>query len=127
MRIIWIILIVLSFIVIGCGPSVQVKKTYVQVNQQTTGPVDIFSSFDAVGKSYKNVAELEVNDKRNSKNRNRNQMIESLKTKTSKVGADGIVITEEGESVIKHPDPFGDKVTIDQDCIFIKGMAIKYL
>ena len=54
-------------------------------------------------------------------------MIESLKTKARKLGADGIVIVEEGESIDRFPHPFGGGGgTMVFYGIFIKCTAIVY-
>jgi len=122
----WIATGIISLIIIGCGPPTRIQKTYIQVDQQKTGEVDIFSSFDEVGMSYKEVAELKVTDSRRKKKQDRNQMIESLKAKARKMGADGIVIIEEGDSVEKWRDPMGSGEIIEAPYIFIKCIAIIY-
>jgi len=72
MRIKWITFIAISLIMIGCVPQTQIQKIHIRVDQQNTGEVDIFTSFDEIGRSHKKVAELKVTDKRplNEKNRN---------------------------------------------------------
>ena len=53
-------------------------------------------------------------------------MIEALKIKASKLGADSIVIIDEGNSVTQIPNPFGGDGTIDFFDIYIRGVAIVY-
>lgn len=123
MRIKWIILFAISLILIGCEPKARIQKTYIQVDKKNTGEVTIFNSFDEVGRSYKKVAELKVNDHQSSDNINRNKMIESLKSKARKLNAEGLVIIDEGHAV--------DRVKIeahyeDFHTFFIKGVAIVY-
>jgi len=126
MRIKWIILVTISIIMIGCLTPVRTEKTYIRVNQQKTGPVDVFGSFDEVGTSYKKLAELKINNQRPPNKNIRDKMIQSLKTKARKLGADGIVIVEEGKSIDTIPDPLGGGGTIDLYFIFIKCTAIVY-
>jgi hypothetical protein len=56
MRIKWIVLVAISFIMVGCAPQASIQKN--------TSEVDIFNSFDEVGRSYKKVAELKVTSHR---------------------------------------------------------------
>ena len=123
MRIKWIILFAISLIMIGCGPQAHIKKTYIQVDKKFTGEVTIFNSFDEINRSYKKVAELQINDHRPPDNIDRNKMIESLKSKVRKVNAEGLVIINEGHLV--------DRVRIERNwtnfyTFFIKGVAIIY-
>jgi uncharacterized protein YbjQ (UPF0145 family) len=123
MRTKWIVLVAISFIMVGCAPQARIQKTYIQVDQKITGEVAIFNSFDAVGRSYIKVAVLKVTDHRPSNNKNRNKMIESLKSKARKVGAEGIVIIDEGH--------FAERVRMagSTDKLYtsiIKGIAIVY-
>ncbi len=125
-RALWIALVAISIIMIGCLTPVRTEKTYIRVNQQKTGPVDVFSSFDEVGTSYKKVAELKVSAQRQHGKNIRDEMIASLKTKARRLGADCIVIVEEGESIDRIPDPLGGAGTVDLVGIFIKSTAIVY-
>lgn len=123
MKSIWITFVILSLIMIGCGPQARIQKTYIQVDKKNTGEVTIFNSFDEVGRSYKKVAELKVNDHHHPDNINRNKMIKSLKSKARKVNAEGFVIIDEGHLV--------DRVRIEGNWTnfytsFIKGVAIVY-
>ena len=116
MRIKWIVLVAISFIMVGCAPQARIQKN--------TGEVDIFNSFDEVGRSYKKIAELKVKDHRPPNNKSRSKMIESLKSKAHKVGADGIVIIDEGHFVenARLPGVPDSKLYTS----FIKGVAIVY-
>jgi hypothetical protein len=125
MRIGLIVLIVILFLFIGCGPITTIQKTYLRVDQTKTGEVDIFSSLDEIERPFKKVAELKVTDQRPPHIRDRNQMIESLKAKAHKLGADGIVIIEERDSVTRIPAPAGGGWT-NHYSMFIKGLAIVY-
>ena len=116
MRIKWIVLVAISFIMVACTPQASVQKY--------SGQVDIFNSFDEVGKSYKKVAELKVTDHRPPNDKIRNKMIESLKSKAQKVGAEGVVITEEGHFLESANLPGMPDSKLDT--IFIKGIAIVY-
>ncbi|MBT8370631.1 MAG: hypothetical protein KJO34_06690 [Deltaproteobacteria bacterium] len=116
MRIKWVVLVAISFIMVGCAP-----QSYIQKN---TGEVDIFNSFDEVGKSYKKVAELKVKSHRPPNAKNRNKMIQSLRSKTNKVGAEGIVIIDEGHFFERARLPGMPGSTLDTS--FIKGIAIVY-
>ena len=109
---------------IGCAPKTQIQKIHIQVDHQNTGEVDIFNSFDEVGRSYKKVAELKVKDHRPPNNKSRSKMIESLKSKAHKVGAEGIVIIDEGHFVenARLPGVPDSKLYTS----FIKGIAIVY-
>ena len=123
MRIKWITLFAISLIMIGCGPKARIQKTYIQVDKKNTGEMTIFNSFDEVGRPYKKVAELKVDDHHSPDNVNRNKMIESLKSKARKVNAEGFVIIDEGRLV--------DRVRIEGSwtnfhTFFIKGIAIVY-
>ena len=104
MRIKWITLIAISFIMVGCAPKTQIQKIYMQVDHQNPGEVDIFNSFDELGRSFKKVADLKVTDNCRLNNKNRNRMIESLKSTTRELGAEGIVIIKDtlvsGEDVL---------------------------
>ena len=60
MKIRWITLIAISLIMVGCAPKTQIQKIHIQMDHQNPGKVDIFNSFDEVGRSYKKVAELKV-------------------------------------------------------------------
>jgi len=99
MKSIWIAFVILTFMMIGCGPKTRVQKIYLHVEQAKTGAVDVFTSFDEVGVSYKKVAELKVIEQRAPDKKTTDAMIESLKTKTRKLGADGIVIVKEGKHI----------------------------
>ena len=125
-RALWIVLVAISIIMIGCLTPVRTEKTYIRVNQQKTGPVDVFSSFDEVGTSYKKLAELKITNQRPPNKNIRDKMIESLKTKARKLGADGIVIVEEGKSIDRISDPLGGREKMDLYFIFIKCTAIVY-
>jgi uncharacterized protein YbjQ (UPF0145 family) len=125
MKSFWIVLGIISFIMIGCGSPIRVQETYIRVDQQKVGPVDVFNSFDDVGVSYKKVAELKITDHRPPTKENRDDMIESLKTKARKIGADCIVIVEEGKTVERIPMPAGDGM-MDMYTIFIECTAIVY-
>jgi hypothetical protein len=125
MRIKWITLIAISLIMIGCAPHTQIQKIHIQVDHQNTGEVDIFNSFDEVGRSYKKVAELKVTDNRPLNNKNRNRMIESLKSAARELGAEGIVIIKEGESVTTESLPASGGTT-NVYHIFINGIALVY-
>ena len=116
MRIKWIILVAILFIMIGCAPQAHIQKS--------TGEVDIFNSFDEVKRSYKKVAELKVTDHRPPNNKIRSKMIESLKSKAHKVGAEGIVIIDEGHFTESAGLPGMSDSKLDTS--FIKGIAIVY-
>jgi hypothetical protein len=109
---------------VGCAPQARIQKTYIQVDQKITGEVAIFNSFDEVGRSYKKVAELKVTDHRPPNNKNRNRMIESLKSRARKVGAEGIVIIDEGHfsESARLPGMPDSKLYTSS----IKGIAIVY-
>ena len=115
MRIKWIVIVALSFIMAGCAQQARIQKN--------TGEVDIFNSFDEVGKSYKKVAELKVKNHRPPNNKNRSKMIKSLKSKARKVGAEGVVIIDEGRLIerIRIEGSWTDFYTF-----FIKGIGIVY-
>jgi hypothetical protein len=125
MKRLWILFTMLSFMFIGCGPSARIQKTYIQMDQQKTGPIEVFNSFDEVGRPYKKVAELEVVDEREP-DKIRDRMIESLKTKARKMGADCIVIVEEGTDISTTPNPFGGGGVITFYGFFIKCTAITF-
>lgn len=116
MRIKWIVLVVISFILVGCAPQARIQKDTVEM--------DIFNSFDEIGRSYKKVAELKVTDHRPPSNKTRSKMIESLKSKAHKVGAEGIVIIDEGHFVESSGLPGLPDSKLDTS--FIKGIAIVY-
>ena len=123
MKSICVIFIILLFMTTGCGPKTRIQKTYINAEQVKTGTVDAFNSFDEVGRSYVKVAELKVSTHKSPNNKGRNKMIESLKSKARKVGAEGIVIIDEGRLV--------DRVRIESRwtnfyTFFIKGIAIVY-
>lgn len=126
MKRMWIAFALLSFMILGCGPSAHIKKTYIQVNQQKTGPIEVFNSFDEVGTPYKKVAELKVVDQREPSKKIRGGMIESLKIKARKLGADCIVIVEEGTSISTTPNPFGGEGEFTFYGFFIKCTAIVF-
>ena len=126
MKRIWIALALLSLMIIGCGPSAHIQKTYIQMNQQKTGPIEVFNSSEEVGTSYKKLAELEVTNPRANSKKIRDQLIESLKTKARELGADAIVIVEEGTSTSTMPNPFGGKREWTFYGFFIKCTAIVY-
>ena len=111
MRIKWIALIAISLIMIGCPPKTQIQKIRIRVDHQNSGEVDIFNSFDEVGVSYKKLAELMVTDTRPLNSKNRNRMIESLKSTARELGAEGIVIIKEGEWVATESVPAGGGTT----------------
>ena len=125
MRIKWIILIAILLIMIGCAPKTQIQKIHIQVDHQNTGEVDIFNSFDEVRVSYKKLAELMVTDTRPLNNKTRNRMIESLKSTAREMGAEGIVIIEEGESVTVESIPAGGGPTNVYHS-FMNGIALEY-
>jgi hypothetical protein len=117
MRIKWIVIVAMFFIMAGCAPQAHIQKN--------TGDVDIFNSFDEVGKSYQKVAELKVKNHRPPNSKNRTKMIESLKSKARKVGAEGVVIIDEGHFVEKSvglPGLPDSKLHTS----FIKGIGIVY-
>ena len=119
----WIAIISISLILSGCGPQVRIQKTHIRVDQKKTGEVTIFNSFDEVGKPYKKVAELKVNDHRLPKNVERNKMIEALKSKARKLNADSVVIIDEKHIV--------DRIRLEGSwtnfyTFFIKAVAIVY-
>lgn len=125
MRIGFIVMVVMSFILSGCEPPTTIQKTYLRIDQTKTGEVDVFSSLDAIGRPYKKVAQLKVTDQRPPRTNDRNQMIESLKTKAQKLGADGILIIDEEDSVTRIPTPAGGGWT-NHYYMFIKAFAIVY-
>ena len=65
-----IIFIAIAFIFIGCAPSASIKTK--------NEVIDIFASFDEVGRPYRKVQEIEAIDQRGPKRRNRNRGIENL-------------------------------------------------
>ena len=111
-----IVLVALSVFMIGCAPQAGIQKN--------TGEMDLFYSFDEVGRSYKKVAELKVTDHRPPNNKIRSKMIESLKSKAHKAGAEGIVIIDEGHFVESARLPGMPDSKLDTS--FIKGIAIVY-
>ena len=125
MRIKWIALIAISLIMIGCTPKTQIQKTHIQVDHQNTGEVDIFNSFDEVGVSYKKLADLSVTDTRPLNNKSRKRMIESLKSKARELGAEGIVLIKEGESVTEESLPASGGTTNVYHS-FMNGIALEY-
>ena len=125
MRIKWIALIAISLIMIGCTPKTQIQKTHIQVDHQNTGEVDIFNSFDEVGVSYKKLADLSVTDTRPLNNKSRKRMIESLKSKARELGAEGIVLIKEGESVTVESLPASGGTTNVYHS-FMNGIALEY-
>ena len=125
MKIKWITLIAISLIMIGCAPKTQIQKIHIQVDHQNTGEVDIFNSFDEVGVSYKKLAELMVTDTRPLNNKSRNRMIESLKSTARELGAEGIVLIKEGESVTVESIPAGGGPT-NVYLSFMNGIALEY-
>ena len=110
---------------IGCTPKTQIQKIHIQVDHQNTGEVDIFNSFDEVGVSYKKLADLTVTDTRPLNNKSRKRMIESLKSKARELGAEGIVLIKEGESVTEESLPAGGGPTNVYHC-FMNGIALEY-
>jgi len=126
MKRIWIVFALFSFMILGCGPSAHIQKTYIMVNQQKTGPIEVFNSFDEVERPYKKVAELKVVDQREPSDKIRERMIESLKKKALKLGADGIVLVDEGTSITTMPNPFGGKGEWTFYGFFIKSTTIVY-
>ena len=126
MKRMWIAAVLLSFMILGCGPSAHIQKGYIQIDQQKTGPIEVFTSFDDVGKPHKKVAELKVADQREPSKKVRDRMIESLKAKAGKLGADCIVIVEEGTSISTTPNPFGGEGVITFYGYFIKSTAIVF-
>jgi len=125
MRINWVALIAISLVMIGCAPKTQIQKINIQVDHQNKGEVDIFKSFDEVGISYKKLAELIVTDTRPLNDKSRNRMIESLKSTARKLGAEGIVIIKEGESVTVESMPAGGGPTNVYHS-FMNGIALDY-
>jgi len=125
MRIKWIAVITISLIMIGCTPKTQIQKIHIQVDHQNTGEVDIFNSFDEVGVSYKKLAELMVTDTRPLNDKSRNRMIESLKSRARELGAEGIVLIKEGESVTVESMPAGGGPTNVYHS-FMNGIALEY-
>ena len=123
MKIKWITSFVILLSMIGCGPQARIQKTYIEVDKKNTGEVTIFNSFDEVGRSYKKVAELKVKSHHPPNNMDRNKMIEALKSKARKVGAEGIVIIDKGRLIdrVRIEDSWTDFYTF-----FIKGVAIVY-
>lgn len=123
MKSMWITFVIFSFMMIGCGPQTRIQKTYVQMDQEYAGEEVVFNSFDEVGRSYIKVAALEVITHKSPNNADRNKMIESLKSKARKVGAEGIVIIDEGRQVsrIRFEGHWTNFYTF-----FIKGIAIVY-
>jgi hypothetical protein len=99
MRIQWIAFIAILSTLIGCVPPTRIQNIHIQMDQPYTGEVGIFNSFDEIGKSYEEVADLYVSDYRPLNNKNRNRLIDSLKSAARDLGAEGIVIIKEGESV----------------------------
>lgn len=120
-----IVLIAISLLMIGCAPPTQIQKIHIRLDQQNTGDVDVFNSFDEVGRSYKKVAEIESTDSRPLNTKNRNRLIESLKSMAGELGAQGIVIVKEGESVTTMSMPAGGGPT-DVYSIFMDAVAIVY-
>ena len=125
-RALWIVLVAILIIMVGCLTPVRTEKTYIHVNQQKKGPVDVFSSFGEVGTSYKKLAELKIANQCPPNKNIRDKMIESLKTKARKLGADGIVIVEEGKTIDRIPYPLGGSEKMDLCFVFIKCTVIVY-
>jgi hypothetical protein len=123
LRIKWITLIAISLIMIGCAVKTRIQETYIQVDQKNTGEVNIFNSFDEVGRSYIKVAALKVTTHQSPNYIDRNKMIESLKSKARKVGAEGIVIIEE-RSLVERVRIEGSWSNYYTN--FIKSIAIVY-
>ena len=125
MRIKWITLIAISLIMTGCAPKTQIQKIHIKVGHQNTGEVEIFNSFDEVVVSYKKLADLMVTDTRPLNNKSRNRMIESLKSTARELGAEGLVIIKEGESVTVESLPAsGGETNVYH--IFMNGIALEY-
>jgi hypothetical protein len=108
---------------IGCGPQARIQKTYIQVNKKNTGEVTIFNSFDEIGRPYKKLAELKVKDHHSPNNTDKNKMMEALKSKSRKIGAEGIVIIDKGHLI--------DRVRLEGSwtvlhTFYIKGVAFVY-
>jgi hypothetical protein len=108
-------LLVIYLLVAGCFPSVEIPKTV---------DIGVFASFEEVKKPYRTIGEIEAEDGRSLKRRNRNETIEALKTKAWDAGADGVVITKEGTFKRALPDGMGSSIVMT--VFFIKGVAIAY-
>ena len=125
MRIKWITLIAISLIMVGCAPKTQIQKINIQLDHQNPGEVDIFNSFDELGRSFKKVADLKVTDNCRLNNKNRNRMIESLKSTARELGAEGIVIIKEGEWTTTESIPAsGGSTKVFH--VFMNGIAFVY-
>lgn len=95
----WVAIITITLTVIGCGTKARIQETYVQMDQRYTGEVTTFKSFDEVGRSYQKVAALEITSFQHPDKLDKNKMMASLKSKAGEVGAQGVVVIDEGYTV----------------------------
>jgi hypothetical protein len=103
----WIsILILLGFVVSGCAPQVGVKRLDAVQRPQQQGELPVYPSRNAVGRAFKQIALLSMEDKR-SLRRDEAQDLSLLAEAARGLGADAVVILEKRTVTRRTKDPSG--------------------
>ncbi len=90
-----IIVVCISLILMACGAVVDVVTLDETARAKTT-KIDVFTSYASIDHEYKEIAVLSANDQ--GWGRKESELIEKLKEKAMKLGANGIVLVGLKES-----------------------------
>ena len=90
-----LIVVCISLILTACGATVDVV-TLDETSRATTTKIDVFTSYSSIDREYKEIAVLLASDE--GWGRKESELIEKLKEKAMKLGANGIVLVGSKES-----------------------------
>lgn len=103
----WIsILMTLGFFVSGCTPQVAIVPLDTTQRPPWQGELPIYTSTEAVGKAFKQIARLSIEDKR-SLRRDEAEDLSLLAEAARALGAEAVVILEKRTVTRRTKDPSG--------------------
>ena len=103
----WItVLIVLGFIVSGCAPQVAVVSIDETQRPTHQGELPVYPSPEAVGRAFKQIALLTIEDKRSIR-RDEAEDLDLLAEKAKALGAEAVVVLERRTVTRRTANPEG--------------------
>jgi hypothetical protein len=99
-------ILVLGFLVSGCAPQVAVKHLDSKHRLPSSGEVAIYKSPEAVGRAYKQIALLTIEDKR-SLRRDESEDLTLLAQAAKTLGAEAVVVLGRRTMTRRTKDPSG--------------------
>ncbi len=113
----------LMLLLSGCGPDVYVKDVDTTTRPPNTGQLDIYNSPEEVTRPYKTIKMLRVEDDRVAQRQDEEQMRQRVIARAKEFGADGIIITKEGNRKYRVSDGMGGSVLYNAKFMDIEAIV----